>query len=207
MEYMMTYGWAILAIMVVGAAMWMLGIFNPGPIGWTSTGFPVLKPLLVTCEKTKEIWTGNFNGFTCQFLNNAGTMIRIRSLNASMNGKSCYGVSVDSNPRYDAATSKLYWRNYANENFQSTGEACWDRTIPTFNCMDSGTGTWIPVENGRQFTLNVYSSAGNQIGPCWGMMEGTAYDTWIDITYDINVNGIMTTKHESGTVRLGEGAR
>ena len=28
MEYLMTYGWAILVVMVVGVALWQMGIFN-----------------------------------------------------------------------------------------------------------------------------------------------------------------------------------
>ena len=30
MEYLMTYGWAILVVMIVGIVMWQLGIFNLG---------------------------------------------------------------------------------------------------------------------------------------------------------------------------------
>ena len=30
MEYLMTYGWAILVVMIVGIVMWQLGIFNMG---------------------------------------------------------------------------------------------------------------------------------------------------------------------------------
>ncbi len=35
MEYLMTYGWAILIVIIVAAAMYSLGIFNPST--WTGT--------------------------------------------------------------------------------------------------------------------------------------------------------------------------
>lgn len=36
LEYLMTYGWAILIIVLVGAALYFLGVFAPG--GFTGTG-------------------------------------------------------------------------------------------------------------------------------------------------------------------------
>ena len=34
MEYLVTYGWAILAIVIIAAVLWYFGIFNPSK--WTS---------------------------------------------------------------------------------------------------------------------------------------------------------------------------
>ena len=45
MEYLMTYGWAILVVMVVGIAMWQLGLFKPNS-AMTATGFSKIKPQL-----------------------------------------------------------------------------------------------------------------------------------------------------------------
>lgn len=40
MEYLMTYGWAILIVIIVGAALYALGIFNPATYTQsTATGF------------------------------------------------------------------------------------------------------------------------------------------------------------------------
>ena len=40
LEYLMTYGWAILIIIIVGAALYALGVFSPGTFtGKRSTGF------------------------------------------------------------------------------------------------------------------------------------------------------------------------
>ncbi len=46
MEYLMTYGWAILIVIIVAAALYSLGIFNPAtytgriPTGFTTLGTP-----------------------------------------------------------------------------------------------------------------------------------------------------------------------
>jgi hypothetical protein len=37
MEYLMTYGWAILVVIIVGVVLWQMGIFNPS--GGTAPGF------------------------------------------------------------------------------------------------------------------------------------------------------------------------
>jgi hypothetical protein len=43
MEYLMTYGWAILIVIIVAAALYALGVFNPATFaGRTSTGFTQL---------------------------------------------------------------------------------------------------------------------------------------------------------------------
>jgi len=40
MEYLMTYGWAILIVIIVAAALYALGVFNPATFtGRTATGF------------------------------------------------------------------------------------------------------------------------------------------------------------------------
>jgi hypothetical protein len=41
MEYLMTYGWAILIVIIVAAALYALGVFSP-PVGERATGFYTL---------------------------------------------------------------------------------------------------------------------------------------------------------------------
>jgi len=55
MEYLMTYGWAILVAMVVGIVMWQLGVFDVG--GHTTpgkSGFGAIIPLDWQGKKTDE---------------------------------------------------------------------------------------------------------------------------------------------------------
>jgi hypothetical protein len=71
MEYLMTYGWAILVVMIVGIVMWQLGIFNMGSTAVTSSGFPKIKPQLTSCKMSTA------GAFSCLFTNGAGAGIAI----------------------------------------------------------------------------------------------------------------------------------
>lgn len=76
----MTYSWSILVVMLVGIAMWQLGIFNLGS-GASSTysGFPRIKPQLTLIATTTE---GNFSGF---FTNGAGGSISLSNVSGGCN--------------------------------------------------------------------------------------------------------------------------
>ncbi len=54
MEYLMTHAWAIVALMVVGVALWHMGIFNMGDSQYTSSGFGCIKPLLANAEMSED---------------------------------------------------------------------------------------------------------------------------------------------------------
>jgi len=85
LEYLMTYGWAILVVMAIGVAMWQLGIFNLGGVtSTTSTGFARVKPLL-------PLTTMNTSGtFSSDFVNGAGAPITINApISATSGGNTC----------------------------------------------------------------------------------------------------------------------
>ena len=73
MEYLMTYGWAILVVMIVGIVMWQLGIFNINQGSTTSTGFSKIKPQLAAMGVKQ---TGFPNTL---FTNGAGAKITVMS--------------------------------------------------------------------------------------------------------------------------------
>ena len=75
MEYLMTYGWAILVVMIVGIAMWQLGIFNIGGTTVTSTGFARIKPQLAAVSLDTD---GNL---VTVFTNGVGARIVITDVN------------------------------------------------------------------------------------------------------------------------------
>jgi len=51
MEYLMTYGWAILVVMLVGVALWQMGLFEfGGTIPTRVSGFNYQKPIDATLE-------------------------------------------------------------------------------------------------------------------------------------------------------------
>ncbi len=69
-EYMMTYGWALLIILVVGIAVWQMGFLRlSGNINPDKSGFSQLTPL---------DWSLGENGvFTVVVQNNAGTIVTL----------------------------------------------------------------------------------------------------------------------------------
>ena len=68
----MTYSWAILVVMMVGIALWQLGMFDVGGVtGTTSTGFPRLKAQLTLMKVSSD---GHFTG---TFTNAAGGSITV----------------------------------------------------------------------------------------------------------------------------------
>jgi len=119
MEYLMTYGWAILVVMVVGIVMWQLGIFNIGGVtSTTSTGFPRLRPQLALMSMNT---TGYFKG---TFTNGAGGPIIITAVtgdcaitpaantysageNFQLSGD-CAGVSGSAGDPYDVTLDISY---------------------------------------------------------------------------------------------------
>ncbi|VVB51357.1 Uncharacterised protein [uncultured archaeon] len=87
MEYLMTYSWAILVVMLVGIVMWQLGIFNMGSTTMTFKGFTRIKPQLAGTAMRED---GTFTGV---FFNGAGTDIAITAveINSTLPAGSCQG--------------------------------------------------------------------------------------------------------------------
>ena len=53
LEYMMTYGWAILIIVIVAVILYSMGIFNPrASVTATSSGFSPFTPSAAVCNST-----------------------------------------------------------------------------------------------------------------------------------------------------------
>jgi hypothetical protein len=82
MEYLMTYGWAILIVIIVAAALYALGIFNPAtytgriPTGFTTLGAP-------------DDWDVNTGGNVSILLNNRlASQITVYDIKASTTGTS-----------------------------------------------------------------------------------------------------------------------
>jgi len=96
MEYLMTYGWAILVVMVVGIVMWQLGIFNLGGTSLTATGFAKIKPQLSGSGIRSN---GQFWGV---FTNGVGTTIALNGGNINCT-TGCQGCTLVFTPATVAA--------------------------------------------------------------------------------------------------------
>lgn len=79
MEYLMTYGWAILIVIIVAAALYALGVFNPATwTGTRSTGFANIgQPVDWIYLKTGE--------FNITLKNSLGSPITISSVTVACN--------------------------------------------------------------------------------------------------------------------------
>ena len=75
MEYLMTYGWAILIVIIVAAALYSLGVFS-SPVGTRATGFANIG--------SPVDWTYNNNGtFNIMVKNAIGSPITIQTVTAN----------------------------------------------------------------------------------------------------------------------------
>jgi hypothetical protein len=81
MEYLMTYGWAILVVMIVGVVLWQLGVFGgAGGNVNRATGFTVIKPFDRSIQATAT-------SLNATFTNAGGTPISIGAMGIS--GATC----------------------------------------------------------------------------------------------------------------------
>ncbi len=89
MEYLMTYGWAILIVIIVGAALYALGIFNPATYTQsTATGFQGF-------QVPTGGWQFMNNGqLTLQIKNMAGSNVNITSVQATYAGQTVTNSSL-----------------------------------------------------------------------------------------------------------------
>ena len=79
LEYMMTYGWAILIIVIVAGVLYSLGIFSPSSsAGTTVTGFSGLGSPTALCMAN--------GGLRLQLGDNLGMTINITGINVTVNG-------------------------------------------------------------------------------------------------------------------------
>src|SRR5271157_919763 len=76
LDFLMTYGWALLLIVIVVGALFALGIFNVGSfVGQRATGFP---------QVGVDAWNINSIGtLTLRLQNFAGTDIRVTGVNVT----------------------------------------------------------------------------------------------------------------------------
>jgi hypothetical protein len=86
LEYLMTYGWAILVILVVGVALWQMGVFSPPATQPGCSGFSQLMPLDSQFKGTELIVV---------LSNDAGTKLNIIDTNATIGSDSDTGFALD----------------------------------------------------------------------------------------------------------------
>ena len=106
MEYLMTYGWAILIVIIVAAALYSLGIFKPATYtGRIPTGFTTLG--------TPDDWDVNSNGDVSIILKNRlADMITVHNVSVTLGtdadfNSSTFTISPGEDYQYPFSTSGL----------------------------------------------------------------------------------------------------
>lgn len=89
LEYLMTYGWAILVIMVVGVALWQMGLFSQPAIVPGCRGFSQIRPL------DSKLTSGGL--LTVFIQNEAGTRLNVSTVTATIGLETC-SLSSPSTP-------------------------------------------------------------------------------------------------------------
>jgi hypothetical protein len=125
MEYLMTYGWAILIVIIVAAALYALGVFNPATFaGRTATGF--------TQMGAPSDWDLLSTGtFKLKLSNNKiASQVRINTITAALKGGNTYTFNTSNCTGDDnymligpggERDIDTYCTNIANNNLTFTG--------------------------------------------------------------------------------------
>ncbi len=183
--------------MVVGGALWNLGVFDfGGAAAPTASGFSVLKPLLPSCSMAKGMYLGSGNGFECQFMNAAGADIALYDVSMSTNGGSCtWQWVLDGVQDYSASSAtKAIYRSCA-------GGVC-----SGVSCYSMSTHVAIPcpvvIARDQTFTVYHFDWVGSGTGDvCDTIDGGGVYETLVELEYEVDLGGVAVRKREAGVVR------
>jgi len=95
-EYLMTYGWAVLIMAVVVVVLYTMGIFKPFPTPPGCTGFSQVTPIDVKAIKAEE-------KISFILSNDAGVKIRLDKVTALTYGTTCQWTPVGAPPELRSA--------------------------------------------------------------------------------------------------------
>jgi len=181
MEYLMSYGWAVIVVMLVGIVMWQLGLFDMGGTQVTPTGFTRLKPQLSGTGFTH-------NGRLTMLLSNeAGSMARIK------------GVRVrDMDSSHVICCSHI--TGMPPDCQIADGNAATD--IAGLTSDDFNAGNTAAASSGKLFKVEL-GGAGAGTGRCLipGAYAGGIYNLRIEVFYDVVIGTTSTDTTETGTLR------
>lgn len=167
MEYLMTYGWAILVVMIVGIAMWRLGIFKPsGTQAVMMQGFGGVKPQLTGTGYSAE---GKFTGV---FLNAVGHRIQIKGIKVTDNddnSMSCTDSSANCCPKSGSITGT--WYVAPNKHFELSIDDDLAACTSSFTPGDPGDPYQLDVEVTYDVTIAGATSEHKSSGIIRGPLE------------------------------------
>lgn len=93
MEYLMTYGWAILIVIIVAAALYALGVFNPATYaGSRATGFANIGAPATGAWKLGATTPDNFE---LNLKNNLASRLNFTAVTVSVGATACTNPDFD----------------------------------------------------------------------------------------------------------------
>lgn len=161
LEYMMTYGWAILIIVIVAAVLYSLGIFSPSSsAGNTITGFAPFVGLAATCNST---------GFYLKLGNNAGASVTFYNLSATTST----GVTPLGHTTQWPAS---YVMNGSSDNatFCTASGACKQSVVNGGSALIKAAGACPTVGSRYSVSAEVWYSEVESLGTVYDFATGTA---------------------------------
>ena len=142
MEYLMTYGWAILVVMIVGVVLWQLGIFGGGPGAVnTASGFGKVKPMEPSIKYSGptlefSIMNGVGQGITNANITAATGDCAASSVPQLLSSDGVMGAGEVSAETITGCTSKT-----SGQSFSTTLTIVYDTTIAGSPVTHTETGT------------------------------------------------------------------
>jgi hypothetical protein len=147
MEYLMTYGWAILVVIIVGVVLWQMGIFNPsGGTAPGNSGFGSVRPQDWSC-------TSSSDDVQVQWVNGAGQKITVTAPSGGCVDPD--GAAVAAAAEFNASANARFTCTYtdlagctdaaAGERFESTVTLGWQPAGGGIAHTESGT-VWKAAE-------------------------------------------------------------
>ena len=185
LEYIQTYSWGILVVLIVGIVLWQLGVFGPHSGANTSSGFAsmkILNPAIIYVEGTEDNPFGGTedNIFNFTFVNAVG--IRARSVYVLKNvSGDCSAILLD----YIEFTTSESNCNLLEE--------------PTY-------GIWIPPETcwvNQPVSLEAGDTAKPVFTRCNSLDAGEIFVVYLTFQYSERVGPGEPTTHQDGGVIMG----
>ena len=146
MEYLMTYGWAILIVIIVAAALYALGVFNPATwTGTRSTGFANIG------QPTDWVYYATTGEFNITLKNSLGSPITISAVVAECGVAGATAVTLNTtaaSQTVGAGSSIEYYTDVTNCDTTTAGSsystkvtATYTKSGGTYSQEDTGTVT------------------------------------------------------------------
>jgi len=173
LEYMMTYGWAILIIVIVAGVLYSLGIFNPSAnSGATSTGFNPFTVLAQAC--------GPSIGLRAQVGNRAGIAVGVNWIAVTTSsGLSLSTINSTADKNGNSILVGSVWKSYQSitngGSFQFNGTTFGNATAAYKGefCTTPGARYSATIQIG----INESTTLGNTKLVLTGTIAGTAAST------------------------------